>query len=1444
MFDPGALIQAVDAAALRHPGAPALLSLGDASRSSGSISTVTFAQLSGIVHARATKLAAAGVRPRETVAVVADHSADSILDLLAVMAAGGVAVPLDPALPAGRLSAMFADSGASTILGSPPSCLTGVTEGIARAGPGSTIPPDGAGAGVLSPATILYTSGTTGRPKGVVLSHEGLLGHMRSFAARVGLTPVDRGLQFCSTSGDISLAETFIPLITGGSLVLRGPGPYLSPRELVDLVSATAVTWLDLPTAYWQQLAGAGGPLPSALRAIVIGGDRITARDVAGWVDAGYGHVRLLNAYGPTEGSITVMMHEIDPHVADDPPIGRPLDHIRAEALVADGSPAPAGVPGELVLTGPGVALGYHGRPDETAAAFEPCQPTLGHARYRTGDLVTVDRDGVFRFVGRTDHQLKIAGHRIEPREIEAIAETVEGVTSAVAVGRGEGADSRSIALFVTNATSPPDGLSHDLERSLVEDWQAIYDDNATAGPAAARAFNIQGWRSSTDNAPIPSDEMRQWVDETIELIDASPGDEVLEIGCGTGLLLHRLARTVLRYVGTDFSSKTLDVLRTTLDPSWDHITLHRAEATDLSSAAGVFDLVVINSVTQHFPSEQYLRAVLTAAVGRCRLGGRVVIGDVRSRPLLDAFHASVLAQRPEVTELGHAAAAAARVESARDEELVVAPQWFAELAKGDPLVSRVAATPKRGLARNEMTCFRFDVVLDVAGRVSWPVDRWVGWADVGSLAVLEVMARDVATGGAPIGIIGITNARMPCETADGGQVTLEPADVIAVAAASGVHAELSWLTSGADGSFDAVLSLDASPAEFQTIRSRWSGELINAPLRVLAAQQHERTVVGEVRRRLQAALPAAVVPSAIEVIAAMPTTPSGKMDRVALARRAEARSARRGNGAAPSGDLVGRLVEMVSDVLGRSDLEEHSEFFASGGTSLAAMRLVARIRDSCGVDLPLSAVFEAATMTELATVVGRASLADPPPRRRTDRARALPLSSTQQRLWIAQQLAGDDDVSLAIPSMSWLRTTVAPDRFAAACRYVVGRHEVLRARITFGPTGPEQRFDVAPDECDIGNWRARDRQAAEQMATDWAFRSFDLENGPLVRFLLVECVNEAESLIAVVVHHIAADATSLTIVVGELIAACLGEHPAARPASRDDDVVDFGDVVAWDSDRTATAEDAREAWRSALAMTAPRSLPARARLAAAGAAVRAQVVMLAIPDQVVAGVDLVAERLGTSRFGVLAGCHLLTVALATGTSCVAAAVPVSGRTAVELEGVVGPLVNLVVVAVEVDTAGPVAAVLCATHRSLVAALRRQHVPYDEICRVAPDTWPRTEHGVVEAMVQHLERDGPSQVAGIEVVPVADPGMVTRFPLEVLFEDDRVQSRIRLTFAPARLATEATRAYGSALLAILAELPRLLDRPWAELADTTARAGAAGGAILAVPTEPAMAREP
>ncbi|MFL5539208.1 MAG: condensation domain-containing protein, partial [Longimicrobiaceae bacterium] len=345
-------------------------------------------------------------------------------------------------------------------------------------------------------AFVVYTSGSTGRPKGVGVQHAELARHCRAAAEAYGLGPADRMLFFAALGFDVLFEDVLVPLAAGAGVVVRG-ADLPSPAELAALVREHGVTALNLPTAYWHQLAGdaaARDALKGGVRIVMPGGEAMRADAARAWA-AAPGRGRLLNTYGPTEAVVTCAAFEVDDAFAegaDAIPLGRALGGRRVYVLDAALRLVPAGVAGELCVSGV-LARGYLGRPGATAAAFvpDPFSGVPGARLYRTGDRVrwrtgtesaevrecgsalnssaevrecesalTSDenqrtlapshsRTLVLEFLGRTDQQVKVRGFRIEPGEVEAALRAHPGVREAVVEARGADEARRLVAWIV-----------------------------------------------------------------------------------------------------------------------------------------------------------------------------------------------------------------------------------------------------------------------------------------------------------------------------------------------------------------------------------------------------------------------------------------------------------------------------------------------------------------------------------------------------------------------------------------------------------------------------------------------------------------------------------------------------------------------------------------------------------------------------------------------------------------------------------------------------------------------------------------------------------------------------------------------------------------------------------------------------------------------------------
>ncbi len=665
----------------------------------------------------AGELRSLGVGPDVPVGLCVPRSPELVTGALAVLIAGGAYLPMDPDWPEDRMAFVIQESRMPALLVSgeapiPTEIPVIDVDRPSQAEPVQPLPPD-----PDRLAYVIYTSGSTGRPKGVQVPHRGLLSLVRWHLRAYGVTLGDRATLIASPAFDASVWEIWPYLAAGASLHVPDDDLRLQPERLLAWMAEQGITLSFLPTPLAEQVLDVQPPADLRLRALLTGGDRLQQAPHEALPFA------LVNHYGPTESSVVATCAEIGPGSDRSPVIGRPIDGTRAYVVDALLQPAPIGTPGELVLAGASLARGYLGRPDLTADRFipDPFSTEPGGRLYRTGDLVRLLADGSLDFLGRVDTQVKLRGFRIELGEIESVLLHHPEVREAVVT-----LHNGTLAAYVV---SRPEAHGEDEEH--VSEWQTLYDETYARSDHRDRqdaTFDIQGWNSSYTGQPIPADEMREWVERTVDRILALRPRRVVEVGCGTGLLLFRVAPHTESYLGIDFSRVALEGIRRQLD-GLPQVTLRQAKADDWSGIApGEADLVVINSVIQYFPGIDYLVRVLEGAVKAVRPGGAVFVGDVRSLPLLADFAESVERFQAPPDRSEEEIQRRIRRRVADEEELVIDPAFFQALAERLGLAGVDLLDKRDGRADNELTRYRYDAVLHVGSAPS-PLHPGLSWS-------------------------------------------------------------------------------------------------------------------------------------------------------------------------------------------------------------------------------------------------------------------------------------------------------------------------------------------------------------------------------------------------------------------------------------------------------------------------------------------------------------------------------------------------------------------------------------------------------------------------------------------------------------------------------------------------------------------------------------------
>ncbi|WP_338925281.1 amino acid adenylation domain-containing protein [Mycetohabitans endofungorum] len=418
--------------------------------------TLSYAQLNAQANRLAYQLIELGVKPDTRVAICVERSAALVVGLLAILKAGGAYVPLDPSYPSERLAHILADAAPAIVLADAAGRAvlgdaalaecTVLDPTILPALPDTN--PSVAGLTARHLAYVVYTSGSTGMPKGVMVEHRSVVNLALAQIACFGVQPTSRIVQFASFSFDASAFEILMAFGSGAALYLPPEIARQDRQALWDYLASHAITHATLPPALLQH--GADLPSLGPSLTLILAGEAPSATLVRDLVDQG----TVLNAYGPTEATVCATAWRGARDFSGEVPIGRPIANTRIYLLDAHGQPVPLGAVGELYIGGAGVARGYLNRPELTAERFvpDPFSDEAGARLYKTGDVARYLPDGNLQFLGRNDEQVKIRGFRIEPGEIAACLTAHPQVHDAMVLATGEGSDKRLVAYVQAEA--------------------------------------------------------------------------------------------------------------------------------------------------------------------------------------------------------------------------------------------------------------------------------------------------------------------------------------------------------------------------------------------------------------------------------------------------------------------------------------------------------------------------------------------------------------------------------------------------------------------------------------------------------------------------------------------------------------------------------------------------------------------------------------------------------------------------------------------------------------------------------------------------------------------------------------------------------------------------------------------------------------------------------
>ncbi|MBF0376218.1 MAG: amino acid adenylation domain-containing protein [Desulfamplus sp.] len=998
---------------------------------------LTYQTLNTRANQLAHYLRGLGVVADLPVGLYMESSVDLLVGMLGILKAGGGYVPLDRAYPSDRIAYMIADSQITVLLtqkslaeqlsDSDLSLVAADTKfslaavdtewdkiaNMSQKNPENCSAPE-------TLAYIIYTSGSTGKPKGIEMPHRALVNLIQWQKNATTISRTAKTLQFAPISFDVSFQEIFSTLCSGGTLVMMPPALRRNPKELLLFLADKEIERLFLPPAALQQLAMAAIDSEitlSCLKEVITAGDQLQIIPAIEDFFSSLPHCTLHNHYGPSETHVvTAFTLKGSPATwTRIPSIGKAIANNYTYLLDETLEHVPEGNYGELYIGGMGLARGYVNRPDLTQTKF--IQNPYGTGRlYKTGDLARFMPDGNLEFLGRSDNQVKIRGFRIELGEIETLLSQHPMVKQVAVVPYEDGSQNRDgiqkkrlIAYVVPESPANLETMGG-TQSEQVDTWQSIWDEAYRSFlDKWANTFHLGGWNDSYTGGSLPEEQIREWVAYTVERIMKLSPRRVLEIGCGTGLLLFRIAPSCSRYYGIDVSEQGLNYIRQQIvsTPLEDIVTLQHAAADAIDNMQiEPVDTIIINGVIQFFPGMDYFIKVIEKALSLLQPGGQIFIGDVQSYHLAELFNTSV--QLYQASDKVSVQDLQKRITErmAEEKKLLFSPALFAALSNRFPQISHTEIQLKRGYYQNELTRFRYDVVVHVGKPVKQPdkLLKWSAWHP-DRFSFSELRRKLVETAPEFLSISDVPNARLwtdtqamnflfcyePANTKSSNVFSAVPktaGELRNMLKSGGIEPEawwalqtelpynvyLCWSAESNQACYDVLFQRNDSSAtvttdlfpSFKTVADRlkpWS-DYANNPL------QSKEALVPKLRKFLKQRLPDYMIPSTFVFMDALSVTPSGKVDRRMLPAPKSERPVSEQPFAAPHTATEKKLAEIWSEILNIHPVSRDDNFFDLGGHSLLIMQLLSLIQEAFHTDLPLIAFFENPTIAQLGQII------------------------------------------------------------------------------------------------------------------------------------------------------------------------------------------------------------------------------------------------------------------------------------------------------------------------------------------------------------------------------------------------------------------------------------------------------------------------------------------